>query len=174
MPAAYSSASSGEVVPLWCSGLHDPYRCADSTSSEERGRWRAPSATASPPSWCCFSHPTRPCLPGALGGIYKRIWNLMSLFAYSEDSSPTTGSESNVYFLSIPAAESHTQTLPNVPGGTKVENLCPGSYRWQIPYLRFSFFLPFPPKIVSLPISSHQEAGRNITQVTLCLCFFLF
>lgn len=35
-------------------------------------------------------------------------------------------------------------------------------------------FLSFPPKIMSLPISSHQEAGRNITQVTLCLCFFLF
>lgn len=66
------------------------------------------------------------------------------------------------------------QTLPNFPGGTKVENLCPRSYRWQIPYLRFSFFLPFHPEIVSLPISSHQEAGRNIMQVVLCLCFFLF
>lgn len=71
---------------------------------------KSPLCQASPPSWCCFSHPPGPCLPGALGGIDKRIRNLMSLFAYSEDSSPATGSESNVYFLSIPAAESHTQT----------------------------------------------------------------
>lgn len=38
------------------------------------------------------------------------------------------------------------QTLPNVPGDTKVENLCPRSYRWQIPYLRFSFSFHFPPR----------------------------
>lgn len=35
------------------------------------------------------------------------------------------------------------QTLPNVSWGTKVENHCPRSYRWQIPYLRFSFSFHF-------------------------------
>lgn len=83
----------------------------DSVRSE-RGRWRgAPLCQSNgiTPRWCRFTH-RRAWSDWSSRGISKWTWNLMSLFTYSEGSSPATGSESNVYFLSIPAAKSRTQT----------------------------------------------------------------
>lgn len=88
-----------------------------------------------------------PCITPVLGGCSPRralcdrrcvshlqqIGNLMSLFASSEDSAPATGSESNVYFLSIPAAKSCQKS------GPAPSTWCPKSPDdFKTPFLGFS------------------------------------
>lgn len=75
----------------------------------------------------------------------------------------------------------YLQTSPNLPRSAVaplVENHCPRSYRSQMPYLRFSLSLPS----ISLwesccpgsLVSGHEEAGRNVTQMTWCPGLFPF
>ena len=77
---------------------------------------------------------------------------------------------------------SQPQVSPDIakcPAGHRIApawKALPYIHRSQMPYLTSSISFHFIlRKLLSWePCSGHQETGRNITQMTLCPCFFLF